>query len=95
MKLALTPNRITVYLTVFANVTAAVLSVVTDVGATNLIAPVAGINAVALMFLKGWHQFEQANYDAQNLQFQLNARLEQQAAATAPRSSASKLNLSR
>ncbi len=83
----LTPNRAAVYLTALANITAALLPILTDVGFEQLIAPVAGINAVAVMFLKGWQQYEKAIYEAEQFQYAHGAQLEARAQATAPRSS--------
>lgn len=56
----LAPNRIAIWIAVLANVTGAALPLVTDLGIAELGPPLAGINALCLMFLKGWQQFERA-----------------------------------
>lgn len=56
------PNRLAVYVAAVFNITAALVPVLTDIGATDLLGPVAGVNALALMFLKGWQQYEKAEY---------------------------------
>ena len=89
----LTPNRVAVFVGALANITAALLPVLTDVGATDLIAPVAGLNALLVMFLKGWQMYEKAIYEAEQLQYAHAARVEATAQATAPRGS--KINLPR
>lgn len=56
----LAPNRAAIWITALANVTAALVPVLSDVGAEEIVAPVVGLNALCLMFLRGWQQFEKA-----------------------------------
>lgn len=56
----LAPNRLAIWITALANITGALLPLVSDLGIAELGPPLAGINALCLMFLKGWQQFERA-----------------------------------
>lgn len=83
----LTPARVVLYVTVLANLTAALVPVVTDAGYEQLVAPLLGVNAMAAMFLRGWHAWEKAQYDAEKMQYIASredvARAEQAAAVAA------------
>lgn len=65
VKRQLVPNRITIWLTVFVNLTGALVTALGDLGVgqtAGVVTALVGINAVAAMFLKGWQQFEKAGY---------------------------------
>lgn len=77
-------NRVAIYLTVIADVIAAVLVITSDLGAdgvTAVLVSVAAVNAKVLMFLKGWQSMESADYQAQLMNRQHAAQMEARAAA--------------
>lgn len=95
LKANLKPNRIAVLVGLLANATAALLPVLTEVGATSLIAPVAGFNAVLLIFLRGWQQWEKFNYEQAQITTAAALQAEARAQATRPADAAKQLGLRR
>lgn len=82
--LAIEPNRVALYVTALANALGALIPVLTDLGATDVVAPLVGINALCLMFLKGWQNMETADYQAQLMARQFAGQAEQAAAVSRP-----------
>ncbi len=60
-------NRIAIYITAVIDITAALTTVLADLDTSqtgSVVAALAGINALAVMFLRGWQQYERALYQA-------------------------------
>ena len=74
-------NRIAIYITAAVDITAAVATVVADLDPSQtggVVAALAGVNALAIVFLKGWQQFENASYQHDLIEKQRVAALEVQ-----------------
>lgn len=83
----LAPNRLAIWVTALANVTGALIGLLSDLGVeqtATLVVALGGLNALCVIFLKGWQQFERAIQQDQLMENELRYQARAVAGVYAP-----------